>query len=107
MLTVVSDGLNLFEMSVKDPKKIFLKEAGILATLIGIVSTFPIIVTVFKTKITKNFPWGALILALTSNFLWMVFGYFNNVNASLLQGSLYFIFYGYVAFVKFFNPKLG
>ena len=107
MLTVVSDGLNLFEMSVKDPKKIFLKGAGVLATLVGISSTIPIILTVIRTKNTKDFPWGALILALISNLLWIIFGYFNKVNASLLSGSMYLVVYAYIAIVKIFNPKLG
>ena len=43
--------------------------AGLLATIIGVISFIPVLFTVHKTKKASNFPYRALILALTSNIL--------------------------------------
>ena len=107
MITVGSSGIDLGWIKMNNSQKILYKDAGFLATFVGIISTIPIILTVSRTKVTKNFPWQALFLALLSNLLWMTFGYFNKVNSSLLQGALYFIFYAFVAITKFGNPRLG
>jgi len=73
---------------------------GIAATLIGIISIIPIGISAWKTKKATSFPNRALILAIISNFLWLVFGLYTHVTASLLMGVLYLAFYLFILYIK-------
>tara|TARA_Y100000389_G_scaffold204357_2_gene256432 strand:+ start:1521 stop:1823 length:303 start_codon:yes stop_codon:yes gene_type:complete len=98
----VHDKIKDIEFILKHPKKI----SGLAATIIGIISFLPVIYIVYKTKITKNFPYKTLILALTSNLLWI---YYSTVKDKiidkqlLLMGVLYFFIYTFILFTKIFN----
>lgn len=100
-------GLEEIEINVgkafhkKSPLEIkILKGAGIIATLVGIISIIPIAIKVWKTKKTEAFPHFALILAVISNSLWVAFGLYTGVKASLLSGSLYLAFYLFIYSIK-------
>ena len=85
----------------KSPLEIkVLKSTGVIATLVGIISIIPIGVKVWKTKKTDAFPKFALILALISNSLWVAFGLYTGVKASLLSGALYLAFYLFIFLIK-------
>ncbi len=76
---------------------------GILATIIGIISFVPVVLGVYKTKKTNNFPVKMLVLALISNILWVIYGSIVNANSTILAGVLYFIIYAFILFVKTTN----
>jgi len=85
----------------KSPLEIkILKGAGIVATLVGIISIIPIAIKVWKTKDATTFPHFALILAVVSNILWVSFGLYTGVKASLLSGALYLAFYLFIYSIK-------
>jgi len=89
------------DFTLKSPlEKTLLKGTGIIATLIGIISIVPIAIKVWKTKKTDAFPFFALALAIISNTLWVAFGLYTGVKASLLSGSLYLSFYLFIFAIK-------
>ena len=81
-------------------EKTLLKGTGIIATLVGIISIIPIAMEVWKTKKTVAFPYFALGLAILSNSLWVAFGLYTGVKASLLSGFLYLAFYLFIFIIK-------
>jgi len=81
-------------------KKLILKQTGVIATLIGIMSSIPIIFRVWRTKNTDFFPTFALTLSIISNTLWVIFGLYTGVLASLLSGILYLLFNVFILAIK-------
>lgn len=80
-----------------------IKIAGFLATIIGIISFFPVLYVVFKTKKTVNFPYYTLILALISNSLWIYYSLaeYPNIRAeTAFMGILYFLIYTFILYIK-------
>ena len=80
-----------------------IKIAGILATIILIISFFPVLYVIFKTKKTNNFPYYTLILALISNLLWIYdsFSEYPKIRAeTAFMGVLYFLIYTFILLVK-------
>ena len=77
-------------------EKKILAATGIIATLIGIISIIPIAMKAWKTKKASSFTTTALVLAIISNALWVIFGISSGVKASLLSGSLYLAFYIFI-----------
>ena len=73
---------------------------GYLATGIGIISFFPILFKIYKTRNTQNFTYNNLALALISNLLWIFYGHYANAFASLLSGILYMFVYGFILYFK-------
>jgi len=78
----------------------FTASIGILATIIGIISFIPVVYVVYKTKKTNNFPYSTLLLALLSNLLWVIYGIYAPASANILAGSLYFIIYTFILYIK-------
>ena len=78
----------------------FTASIGILATIIGIISFIPVAYLVYKTKKTNNFPYSTLILALIANLLWFIYGIYEPASANILAGSLYFIIYLFIFYIK-------
>lgn len=76
---------------------------GLLATIIGIISFFPILHRVWKTGYTENFPYLSLFLAILSNLLWILYGTFKKTWANIIAGSIFFLFYTYILFIKIKN----
>jgi uncharacterized protein with PQ loop repeat len=87
------------EQDIEHPAKI----AGLLATIVGIISYLPVVYTVYKTKKTTDFPYKALILAIVSNTLWMYYGFANPKGMDkqiMLMGVLYFLIYVFILYTK-------
>jgi uncharacterized protein with PQ loop repeat len=78
---------------------------GLAATIIGIISYLPVVATVHKTRVTSNFPYSTLVIALLSNTLWMIYGLTKNATATIIMGSLYFAIYLYILYVKMTKNK--
>ena len=103
----LSAGLENIEIDIdkalhgKSPlEKRILKGTGVIATLIGIISIIPIGIKAWQTKKTTAFPIFALTLAIISNVLWVAFGLYAGVKASLLSGALYLAFYLFILAIK-------
>jgi len=80
--------------------------AGLLATIIGVISFVPVLFTVYESKKASNFPYRALILALTSNILWLYYALAKNPKIDLqLAGMaiLYFFIYSFILYTKVFR----
>lgn len=92
--------INLFIKIVKEIN--FLGWSGLLATFIGIISFLPIIYKIIITKKTDNFTISSLLLALTSNILWVVYGSGEKLFIPFLSGLLYFVIYSIILFYKLF-----
>lgn len=80
-----------------------IKISGLVATMIGIISFIPVLYIVYKTKITKNFPYKTLILALISNILWILYAAAKDKTIDkqlMFMGVLYFIIYLFILYTK-------
>jgi uncharacterized protein with PQ loop repeat len=80
--------------------------AGLIATIVGVISFIPILFTVYETKKTSNFPYRALILALTSNILWLYYAMAKDklVDYQLaIMAILYFFIYSFILYTKAFS----
>jgi uncharacterized protein with PQ loop repeat len=76
---------------------------GYLATIIGVFSFLPVIINVYNTKKTNNFPYKTLILALISNLLFMISGIFKKDFILIFMGIVYLIIYSFITFIKIFK----
>jgi uncharacterized protein with PQ loop repeat len=76
---------------------------GYLATIFGVFSFLPVIIIVYNTKKTNNFPYKTLILALISNFLFMISGIFKKDFILIFMGIVYLIIYSFITFIKIFK----
>ena len=75
--------------------------AGLLATIIGVISFIPVLFTVHKTKKASNFPYRALILALTSNILWLYYALAKNPKTDLQLAGMAILFF----ILKYFDRR--
>uniref|UniRef100_A0A6C0AZ28 MtN3 and saliva related transmembrane protein n=1 Tax=viral metagenome TaxID=1070528 RepID=A0A6C0AZ28_9ZZZZ len=73
---------------------------GMLATMIGILSFMPVISVIYKSKRTNNFPYYTIFLAIISNILWFIYGIYKETYANILSGTLYFIIYCFILYIK-------
>ena len=81
----------------------FIKIAGFLATIIGIISFLPVVFIVYTTKKTNNFSYTTLLLALISNLLWIYYSFHSYPKIDLqiiFMGSLYFFIYTFILYTK-------
>lgn len=87
---------------IEEPSDVKLNKhtIGNLAIITGIVSFIPIMVTMWITKNHSNFTWSNLVLALTSNLLWLYYGVFTGTSANFWSGILYFLIYLYILVFK-------
>ena len=76
--------------------------AGTFAILLGIVSFIPIMYKMWVTKNHSNFTWLNLLLALSSNLLWVYYGIVADTEANMWSGILYFGIYMYIVMFKIF-----
>ena len=73
---------------------------GILATIIGIISFIPVILIIYKTKKTNNFPYYSIFLQIISNILWLIYGIYKKAYANMISGILYFLIYFFILYIK-------
>ena len=73
---------------------------GYISTLLGVSSMLPVLHVVYKTHKTNNFPKQTLIIAMLSNFLWIVYGLQEKANASIFMGLVYLLIYSFILIIK-------
>lgn len=74
---------------------------GILASIIGLLRFIPLVIEIYKTKKTNNFPYLMLFFAITSTMLWLIYAFINNSIALIISAGLALIVYLYIMFMKF------
>lgn len=74
---------------------------GMLASIIGLLRFIPIVIEIYKTKKTNNFPYLMLFFALTSTTLWLIYAFVNNSIALIISAGLALTVYLYIMFMKF------
>ena len=73
---------------------------GIFATIIGIISFIPVIMRIYRTNNTYNYPYKTLYLALISNLLWIIYGFYESAYANVIRGTIYSVIYYYILYIK-------
>tara|TARA_R110002072_G_scaffold41263_1_gene116146 strand:+ start:363 stop:626 length:264 start_codon:yes stop_codon:yes gene_type:complete len=73
---------------------------GYIGAILSILSFLPVIINIYKTKKTNNFPYTTLILAILGNFLILVNGYFSNNNLIIFMNTSFLTFYLFIMFIK-------
>ena len=74
---------------------------GLLASIIGLLRFIPIVIEIYKTKKTNNFPYLMLFFAITSTILWLIYAFINNSIALIISAGLALTVYLYIMFMKF------
>lgn len=74
---------------------------GYLATTFSIIGFIPIIYNIYKTGKTNNFPIKALIIAIISNLLWLIYGINKNAKANILSSIIFVLIHSYIIFKKY------
>lgn len=74
---------------------------GMLASIIGLLRFIPIVIEIYKTKKTNNFPYLMLFFAVTSTTLWLIYAFVNNSIALIISAGLALTVYLYIMFMKF------
>tara|TARA_B000000557_G_C20578274_1_gene360207 strand:- start:191 stop:457 length:267 start_codon:yes stop_codon:yes gene_type:complete len=73
---------------------------GILASIIGLLRFIPLVIEIYKTKKTNNFPYLMLLLAISSTILWLIYGFINYSIALLISASIALSVYLFILFMK-------
>jgi uncharacterized protein with PQ loop repeat len=73
---------------------------GILASIIGLLRFIPLVIEIYKTKKTNNFPYLMLSLAITSTILWLIYGFINYSIALLISAGIALTVYLFILFMK-------
>ncbi len=73
---------------------------GILASIIGLLRFIPLVIEIYKTKKTNNFPYLMLLLAITSTILWLIYGFINYSIALLISSGIALTVYLFILFMK-------
>ena len=61
---------------------------GLLASIIGLLRFIPIVIEIYKTKKTNNFPYLMLFFAITSTIMWLIYAFVNNSIALIISAGL-------------------
>lgn len=73
---------------------------GFIAMSLGLMSYFPIIFNVYKTKKTNNFPYQSIFGILISQVCWFIYGLYTETSATEYSGFILTILYLYILYVK-------
>ena len=80
-------------------------EVGLLGTVIGLASFRSVLVKIWKTKKTFNFPYEALILTLIGWVITSIYGILNKSHSTIILGIVYFSIFLFILYVKITNPQ--
>jgi len=83
-------------MQISNPIEI----VGFLAMLLGLISYFPVIINVHRTKKTNNFPYFSIIGLLTTQMCWFIYGLYSKTLATEYSGFVLSLTYLYILYVK-------
>ncbi|MEM2137934.1 MAG: SemiSWEET family transporter [Candidatus Anstonellaceae archaeon] len=74
---------------------------GLVAAILVVISWIPQLAKSIKTKHTADLSWGLIAILLTSQILWVVYGYAIGSLPVLLTNTFTTIFLSILAFLKF------
>ena len=89
--------------SKKDIKKY--NWVGYTASFVGLLSFIPLLTFVYRTSITRNFPYSALYLTLLGWFLMAAYGFLDKNIPSMTLGMVYFCIFAYILYIKIISPS--
>ena len=73
---------------------------GYLAVFLGVISFFPVIQNIYKTKKTNNFPYKSILLALTAHACWFIYGLYTDTSATEYSGIIFILMYLFILYIK-------
>ena len=76
------------------------EKEGFAAMALGLVSYFPVVLNVHKTKRTNNFPYYSILGLLCAQICWFIYGLYSKTSATEYSGFILSVMYLYILYVK-------
>ena len=76
---------------------------GYMAVCLSVLSFFPVIKNIYKTKKTNNFPFKTIFLALCAQTCWLIYGLYNDTTATEYSGIIFILMYLFIMYIKVNN----
>jgi len=73
---------------------------GYIGTIFSILSFLPVILNIYKTKKTNNFPLKTIILAYLGNGFILLNGILSKNHVLIFMGSIFVLIYSYILYIK-------
>ena len=78
----------------------YIENIGLIATIFSILSFFPVVINIYKTKKTNNFPYKTIFLAICSHIFWLIYGLYNKTYANIIAASSFLVIYFFMLYIK-------
>ena len=75
---------------------------GFIAMSLSILSFFPVILNIYKTKKTNNFPYKSIFLALFAHLFWLIYGIYKKAYANIFAGLSFLTMYFVMLYIKIY-----
>ena len=69
-------------------------------TIFTVLSFLPVVLNIYKTKKTNNFPYKTIILAYFGNGLILLNGILSRNNVLMFMGTIFVLIYSYILYIK-------
>lgn len=73
---------------------------GYAGTIFTVLSFLPVVLNIYKTKKTNNFPYKTIILAYLGNGLILLNGILSKNNVLMFMGTIFVLIYSYILYIK-------
>ncbi len=73
---------------------------GYVGTIFSIFSFLPVVLNIYKTKKTNNFPYKTIILANIGNGLILLNGILSRNSVLIFMGAIFVLIYSYILYIK-------
>lgn len=73
---------------------------GYAGTIFTVLSFLPVVLNIYKTKKTNNFPYKTIILAYLGNGLILLNGILSRNNVLMFMGTIFVLIYSYILYIK-------
>ena len=73
---------------------------GLFATILGVLSFLNIVYNIKLSGNTTNYNYKSLILSLSSNLLWLIYGFIKKDKSITTMGIIYIILNLYIIYKK-------
>jgi len=81
------------------------KYIGIVGAIISLVSFWGFLKTVWRTKVTVNFPYNGLYLTIIGWALTILYGVLNRSTPTILLGIFYLCIFLFILYIKITSPQ--
>ena len=81
------------------------KYIGVIGALISLVSFWGFLKTVWRTKETVNFPYGALYLTIAGWALTILYGVIDHSEPTTVLGITYLCIFSFILYIKITSPQ--